>query len=127
MSERQGFDPSLESMAKKTGEATLHAGKEAFKPGGPTSNPIEHTVRKTGDVTLKAGKEIFKPVRNPIEKPEVDKSPEKKEQPQPSKQDVQGNDSGSGTTNQPSDSTQTQRDQTRRPHTRRERTNAGTQ
>lgn len=84
MSERQGFDPSLESMAKKTEDAALHAGKETFKPGGHTSNPLENTAKKTGEVTLHAGKTAFKPVRNPIEKPGVDKSPEKKEQPQPS-------------------------------------------
>ena len=80
MSEKQGYDPSLENMAKKAGEAgeaALNKGKEAFNPAGPV-------------------------VRNPLEQVEIAKSSEKKEQPSPA---VPGNDSRSGPANQQSDST----------------------
>jgi hypothetical protein len=53
--------------------------------------PIEKTAKKIENQAK--GKETFDPVRNPIEKPETDKSVELGDQRKPSLKDVQGNNS----------------------------------
>lgn len=97
--------------------------------------PIEKTAKKIENQVK--GKETFDPVRNPIEKPETDKSVEKGDLRKPSLKDVQGNNSSGSQSDSTTASTRRghtdagnqpqQGDNTGQAHTRRTHSDAGSE